>query len=214
LYFFNILPAVFFPSAARFQQPKGEDLIRPILQFLERTNSSFLLSLHPFDIYRSSFPIPFGFAIFDESPLCFIDDYPAGLRYRNSFDMMVDAVITSMAAMGHKDLPLIVAETGWPSAGIDTFLEEEDDLTLEHSEMFLRGLLAHLRSGSGTPLRKQGLLEVYVFELVEEEAKGMRNSGLLHHDMTSKYNFDFSDDPETRAVQEPKSFWVPSLSRW
>ncbi|CAA7060601.1 unnamed protein product [Microthlaspi erraticum] len=179
LYFFNILPAIFFPSAARFQQPKGEDTIRPILQFLERTNSSFLLNLHPYNVYESSFIVPFGHVIFDESPLCFIDDYPARLRYRNSFDMMVDAVITSMAAMGHKDLPLIVAETGWPSSGVETFSEE--DLTLVYSEMFLRGLLAHLRSGSGTPLRKEGLLAVYVFELVEEEAKGMRNSGLLHH---------------------------------
>uniref|UniRef100_A0A1J3I6J8 glucan endo-1,3-beta-D-glucosidase n=1 Tax=Noccaea caerulescens TaxID=107243 RepID=A0A1J3I6J8_NOCCA len=153
-----------------------------------------------------------GIALFDDSPLCYLDDFATGLRYRNSFDMMVDAVISSMAAMGHNNLPVIVTETGWPSSGIDTSAEE--DMTFLYSEMFLKGLLAHLRSGSGTPLRKEGLLEVYVFELVEEEAKGIRNSGLLHHNMTSKYSFEFSDDSKFQALPEDsKSIWLRSLWR-
>ncbi|WZZ17634.1 hypothetical protein YC2023_110723 [Brassica napus] len=189
--FFNVVPTAFPPSSAQFQEPTGEVIIRPILQFLERTNSSFLINLFPYNMYRSSFSIPIGFALFEEGPFNFRDDLTTGVRYRNLFDMMVDAVISSMAVMGHENLPVIVAETGWPSSGIDA---GEVDATLLYSEMFLKALLAHLRSGGGTPLRKEGVAEVYVFELVEKEAKqGVRNWGLLHHNMTSQYSFEFSD---------------------
>nr|VDD00857.1 unnamed protein product [Brassica oleracea] len=54
-----------------------------------------------------------------------------------------------MAVMGHENLSVIVAETGWPSSGIDS---GEDDATLLYSKMFLKGLLAHLRSGGGTKM--------------------------------------------------------------
>ncbi|KAL0671458.1 hypothetical protein Bca4012_034162 [Brassica carinata] len=53
-----------------------------------------------------------------------------------------------MAVMGYENLSLIVAETGWPSSGIDCEVDE----TLLYSEMFLKGLLAHLRSGGGTKM--------------------------------------------------------------
>ncbi|XP_019099906.1 PREDICTED: glucan endo-1,3-beta-glucosidase 2-like [Camelina sativa] len=195
--FFNIVPTAFPPSSAQFQQPNGEVIIRPILQFLERTNSSFLINLYPYNMYRSSFSIPIGFALFEEFPFNFRDDLTTGVRYRNLFDMMVDAVISAMAVMGHENLPVIVAETGWPSSGIDA---SEVDATLLYSEMFLKALLTHLRSGSGTPLRKEGVSEVYIFELVEKDARqGIRNWGLLHHNMTSKYSFEFSDGGEIRT---------------
>ncbi|CAH8360488.1 unnamed protein product [Eruca vesicaria subsp. sativa] len=190
--FFNIVPTAFPPSSAQFQEPNGEVIIRPILQFLERTNSSFLVNLFPYNMYRSSFSIPVGFALFEEGPFNFRDDLTTGVRYRNLFDMMVDAVISAMAVMGHENLPVVVAETGWPSSGIDG---GEVDATLLYSEMYLKGLLGHLRSGGGTPLRREGVAEVYVFELVERDddgKRGVRNWGLLHRNLSSKYGFEFS----------------------
>ncbi|KAF3486437.1 hypothetical protein F2Q69_00054374 [Brassica cretica] len=53
-----------------------------------------------------------------------------------------------MAVMGYENLSLIVAETRWPSSEIDCEVDE----TLLYSEMFLKGLLAHLRSGGGTKM--------------------------------------------------------------
>ncbi|KAF3543951.1 hypothetical protein DY000_02009302 [Brassica cretica] len=50
--------------------------------------------------------------------------------------------------MGYENLFLIVAETRWPSSGIDCEVDE----TLLYSEMFLKGLLAHLRSSGGTKM--------------------------------------------------------------
>ncbi|CAN8254502.1 unnamed protein product [Cochlearia groenlandica] len=199
--FFNIVPTAFPPSSAQFQNPTGEIIIRPILQFLERTNSSFLINLYPYNLYRSSFSIPIGFALFEESPFNFRDDLSTGVRYRNLFDMMVDAVISSMAVMGHENLPVIVAETGWPSSGIDG---NEVDATLMYSEMYLKALMNHLRSGSGTPLRKEGVAEAYIYELVEKDdggnkqQQGIKNWGLLHHNMTDKYSFEFSNGGRRR----------------
>ncbi|KAF2530448.1 hypothetical protein F2Q70_00030852 [Brassica cretica] len=53
-----------------------------------------------------------------------------------------------MAVMGYENLSLIVAETRCPSSEIDCEVDE----TLLYSEMFLKGLLAHLRSGGGTKM--------------------------------------------------------------
>ncbi|ESQ31296.1 hypothetical protein EUTSA_v10005331mg, partial [Eutrema salsugineum] len=179
--FTNTIPMAFPPSSARFQQPNGELIIKPILKFLERTNSSFIINLHPYQIYRSSFLIPLGFALFGNSPLYFRDDLKSGVRYDNLFDMMVDAVISSMAAMGHKNLPLIVAATGWPSSGINA---SEVDATLLYSEMFLEALITRLRYGRGRRLRKEGVSEVYIFELVDTK-QGVLNWGLVNDDMTN-----------------------------
>ncbi|WZZ82827.1 hypothetical protein YC2023_103399 [Brassica napus] len=53
-----------------------------------------------------------------------------------------------MSVMEHENLSLIVAETRWPSSVIDCEVDE----TLLYSEMILKGLLAHLRSGGGTKM--------------------------------------------------------------
>src|SRR5262249_14155623 len=113
-----------------------------------------------------------------------------GVRYRNLFDMMVDAVITSLAVAGHESIPVVVAETGWPSSGADP---GEVDATPEFAEMYIKGLVGHLRSGMGTPLRKEGVKETYIYELVDRDAKlGTRQWGILHANMSKKYNIEFS----------------------
>ncbi|XP_065869951.1 glucan endo-1,3-beta-glucosidase 2 [Euphorbia lathyris] len=188
--FVNAVTTPFPPSAANFQEPLGELVIRPLLQFLEDTNSSFLVKIYPYNMYRIYSEIPIGFALFQEHPFNFRDDLVTGVRYRNLFDMMADAVITSMALAGHQNVPLIVAETGWPSSGGEF---SEVDATLAFSEKYTRGLLAHLSSGLGTPLRKEGVAETYIFELIDKEGKeGSRNWGLLYANMSKKYKIDFS----------------------
>ncbi|ESQ44333.1 hypothetical protein EUTSA_v10006375mg [Eutrema salsugineum] len=196
--FSSIVPKAFPPSSAQFEQGNGEAIIRPILQFLERTNSSFMIKIDPYQMYRSSSSITIGFAIFETSRFNFREDLATGVRYHNLFDMMVDAVISSMAVMGHENIPVIVAETGWPSSGIDA---GEIDATPYYSGQFLRSLIGHLRRGSGTPLRKGGPSEVYIFELVDkydpEQPVTSRNWGILDHSLTDKYQLLGLKDSET-----------------
>ncbi|KAF9674642.1 hypothetical protein SADUNF_Sadunf10G0148100 [Salix dunnii] len=189
--FVNVITTPFPPSSGTFQEPLGDLLIKPLLQFLEDTNSSFLVNLYPYNLYRINSEIPLGFALFQEHPFNFRDDLITGVRYWNLFDMMVDAVVSALAVAGHENLPVIVAETGWPSTGGDP---TEVDAKLEYAEMYIKGLVGHLRSGVGTPLRKEGVSQAYIFELLDKDIvkQGTRNWGILYANMSKKYHVEFS----------------------
>lgn len=144
--------------------------------------------------------------LFQENPFNFRDDVITGVRYGNLFDMMVDAVIAAMAITGHENIPVIVAETGWPN-------ETEAKAAGNYAEMYLKGLVKHLRSGLGTPLRKGGVAEAYIHELFDDDDStnnGGRNDtigaaisggagagagqhwGIMYPNMTMKYTVNFS----------------------
>ncbi|KAF7830990.1 glucan endo-1,3-beta-glucosidase 2 [Senna tora] len=202
--FVSVVTTLFPPSAAQFQDFPGVDLMGPLLQFLNETNSSFLINVYPYNLYRLNPEIPIGIALFQEAPFNFRDDYATGVRYRNLFDMMIDAVVSAMAAAGYDNVPIVVTETGWPSAS--SAGDEEEDANIEYAEMYLKGLVKHLKSGEGTPLRKEGIASVYVYELFDKEAaeEGTqppgRRWGLLYPNLTKKYRIDFSGSSSSRAV--------------
>ncbi|KAK4277876.1 hypothetical protein QN277_015803 [Acacia crassicarpa] len=193
--FTGVITKSFPPSTARFQDFPGVDLIGPILQFLRHTNSSFLINLYPYNMYRLNSAIPIGFALFLEYPFNFRDDVAAGVRYQNLFDMMIDAVVSAMAAAGYENIPIVVTETGWPSAA-DAVAGNEEDVNKVYAEIYLKGLVKHLKSGKGTPLRKEGVAGVYIYELFDEEKKGTQESGqhwgILYPNLTNRYSFQFS----------------------
>ncbi|XP_075512581.1 glucan endo-1,3-beta-glucosidase-like [Primulina tabacum] len=197
--FFDIMTTSFPPSSAEFQEPISSLILRPLLQFLVETNSSLLINLYPYNVYRINYDIPIGFALFQENPFNFRDDVVTGVRYRNLFDMMVDGVIAAMAVAWQENIPVIVTETGWPS-------ETEAQAVGNYAEMYLKGLVKHLRSGIGTPLRKEGVTEAYIYELFDEshseyngtcDYASMREGagqhwGIMHPNLTMKYKVDFS----------------------
>ncbi|XP_039036059.1 glucan endo-1,3-beta-glucosidase 12-like [Hibiscus syriacus] len=193
--FFSTITTAFPPYSAEFQQPAGDLIVKPLLQFLEETNSSFLINLYPYNLYRLDSEIPVGFALFQDYPFNFRDDLVTGVRYFNLFDMMTDAVLTSMAVMGYENIPVVVVETGWPSGGGEAGEVEANEA---YAEMYLRELVRHLKSGVGTPLKKDGVAEVYVYELMDHEnASGdkqrARKLGILSENTTRKYNLEMYD---------------------
>lgn len=183
--FFNAVTSPFPPSSAQFQEPPNVNLIGPLLEFLRDTNSSFLINLYPYNLYRVRPEIPLGFALFQEHAFNFRDDLTTGVRYRNLFDVMVDAVVSAMALAGYETIPVVVTETGWPSAG------SELDANIGYAEIYLRGLVRHLKSGAGTPLLRDGVRAVYLYELFDKEG-ATRNWGVLYPNGTTKYQIDFS----------------------
>ncbi|XP_074306167.1 glucan endo-1,3-beta-glucosidase 12 [Silene latifolia] len=197
------LTTVFPPSAAEFQEPLYDVVILPLLNFLEESNSFFLINLYPYTTYSDiAHEIPLGFALFQESPFNYRDDPTTGVRYRNLFDVMVDAVLAAIAVAGHENIPIIVAETGWPSSpGPNASIGEDSDANPMFAELYLSGLVKHLKSGQGTPLKKDGVYEVYAFELFDPEvnvsqesyAQTERQWGIFYPNLTAKYNIDFSD---------------------
>ncbi|XP_054788471.1 glucan endo-1,3-beta-glucosidase [Prosopis cineraria] len=193
--FVSAISTPFPPSAAQFREPPGDNVIGPLLRFLRDTNSSFLINVYPYNLYRLRSEIPIGIALFQEHAFNFRDDVTTGVRYYNLFDMMIDAVVSAMAVAGYENIPIIVTETGWPSA---SSTGNEADANKVYAEIYLKGLVKHLKSGKGTPLRKEGLSEVYIYELFDKEPeRGKhplgRSWGILYPNLTMKYHhIDFS----------------------
>ncbi|XP_058100133.1 glucan endo-1,3-beta-glucosidase 2-like [Magnolia sinica] len=189
---FDIITSPFPPSAAEFKKPAAEWIMKPILDFITTTNSSFLINAYPYKLFRSHPEVPIGYALFQQNPFNFREDPTTGVQYRNLFDVMVDAVNSAMAAMDHKGIPVIVTETGWPSDG-DV---NEPEANKQYASMYNVGLVRHLRSGLGTPMRREGPTETYIFELFDEDMKqgprSDRHWGVLNRNMTMKYPIPFS----------------------
>ncbi|XP_077216651.1 glycosyl hydrolase superfamily protein [Tasmannia lanceolata] len=206
---FDIITNPFPPSAAQFQESVSTPFLKPLLDFLFETNSSFLINIYPYHFYRSNPEIPIGFALFeDHQAFNFRDDSMTGLRYRNLFDVMVDSVISAMAAIDHDGIPVVV-ETGWPSEGD----ANEPEATQLYAGMYVEGLMKHLRSSFGTPLRREGVTEVYVFELFDEELKLGATSGqhwgIFYPNFTNKYGIEFSGCNRGGVLMEMiVGFWV------
>ncbi|KAK7300557.1 hypothetical protein RJT34_11403 [Clitoria ternatea] len=186
--FFTAISSPFPPSAAQFQDPPGVTLFAPLLQFLHDTNSSFLINLYPYNLYRLRPEIPLGTALFQNYPFNFRDDFTTGVRYRNLFDIMVDAVVSALAVAGYESIPVVVTETGWPSGSVAA---NEAEANLGYAEIYLRGLVKHVRSGMGTPLLKDGVREVFVYEMFDDEGAG-RKWGVFYPNCTFKYRIDLS----------------------
>ncbi|KAL5709253.1 hypothetical protein ACHQM5_019964 [Ranunculus cassubicifolius] len=196
--FTDVITTAFPPSSGEFHESVTESLMKPVLQFLAETHSPFLISVYPYELYRTEPTIPLGYALFEEPAFMYRDDTMSGVRYRNLFDSMVDSVITAIAKLGHENIPVIVTETGWPN------IDETKDVDADriYAEMYIRGLVRHVKSGRGTPLRKEGVPETYVFELfdnseINDTSEIRRQWGILNQDMTQKYNIDFSGSDQT-----------------
>ncbi|XP_058207195.1 glucan endo-1,3-beta-glucosidase 11 [Rhododendron vialii] len=195
--FLKVVTTAFPPSSAEFQPPVADVLVKPLLDFLDQTNSSFLVNLRPYDVYKAKHEIPIGFALFRETPFNFRDDAVTGVRYRNLFDAMVDAVVSAMAVAGHENIPVVVTETGWPSGQVPG-VNGDPDATELFAGMYVNGLIEHLKSGLGTPLRKEGVAQAYVYELFDSDERQENGTGpvpyygILYPNMTLKVNVDFS----------------------
>ncbi|XP_068667738.1 glucan endo-1,3-beta-glucosidase 12-like [Aristolochia californica] len=191
---FDVIKNPFPPSTAQFEESASKSLVSPLLDFLSATNSSFLINLYPYHFFRSAAELPIGYLLFQENqPFTYREDPMTGLRYRNLFDMMIDAVITAMDALGRdRSIPVVVTETGWPSEG-DVNEPEANEF---FAGIYVNGLVRHLRSNQGTPLRREGAAATYIFELFDNKQKqGPRTErqwGILYPNLSRKYPIDFS----------------------
>uniref|UniRef100_A0A0A9DGD8 X8 domain-containing protein n=1 Tax=Arundo donax TaxID=35708 RepID=A0A0A9DGD8_ARUDO len=124
-------------------------------------------------------------------------DDGSGLAYSNMLDAQLDAVHSAMRRLGFGDVDIVVAETGWPSAGEDWEVGVSVDLARDYNKNTIR----HLGSGVGTPLMPNRTFEVSIFSLFDENLKpgpvSERNFGLFHADMTPVYDVGILAAPET-----------------
>ena len=93
-----------------------------------------------------------------------------------------------------------MAEFWWLCRQEQQHITVETEAALAYAEMYLVGLISHLNSGLRTPLRKEGLVGVYIHELFDEDDIALtidnvthqpgQRWGILYHNMTMKYKID------------------------
>ncbi|CAO2834886.1 unnamed protein product [Amaranthus hypochondriacus] len=110
---FSIVPllnSAFPPSSAEFNEPINDVIIKPLLDFLNEANSSLFVNVYPYDLFRLTNDLPLGYALFQGGNFNFRDDPNSGVRYRNLFDVMIDAILSVMMVSGHENILIIVIE--------------------------------------------------------------------------------------------------------
>ncbi|KAI5070928.1 hypothetical protein GOP47_0013179 [Adiantum capillus-veneris] len=203
-----ILSSSYPPSAGAFNPSIANTIMKPMLDFLAKTNSYVMLNAYPFFAYESEPDvISLEYAIFASK--AGVKDPKTGLYYTNLFDAQLDAFFAAMALLGHSNLNIVVAETGWPSKG-DT---SEIGASPRNAAMYMSNLMKHITSNSGTPLRRGASIDTYIFALFNENMKdgptSERNYGLFYPDKHNVYDLDMTLPKSHTAVSATRAPMTP-----
>ena len=174
------------PSTGTFPAA-NVDTMSAIFQFLQDTGSVFSLNVYPFFAQNSTPSIDEDYALFNPNNANVNDN---GKTYTNLFDAMVDTFIAAMHRLNSNfDLPLVVTETGWPSAG------DGRGVSIANAQTYNNNLVQHVLGNDGTPDRPSINIQTYIFALFNEDAKlpGIEQHwGLYYPDETPVYNVNLS----------------------
>ena len=188
---------VFPPSAGVFRPDIADAVVRPLLAFLERTDSYLFVDAYTYFTWSANHTIePHHNAQLapspSPSPAYQYHDPGTGLSYTNLLDHMLDAVVAAMCRAGHCGGRLALAETGWPNAGdLDQF-----GANARNAATYNRNMARHLASGAGTPRRPGMRMPAFVFALFNEDLKTgpatERHWGLFHPNGSAVYEVDLT----------------------
>lgn len=181
-----------------------------IVQFLNKNNAPFTVNIYPFLSLYGNDNFPINYAFFDGASQPIVDK-GTGIQYTNVFDANFDTLVSALKAVGFGQMPIIVGEVGWPTDG-------DKSATIDYAYRFYNGLLPRLASNRGTPLRP-GFIEVYLFGLLDEDAKSIapgnfeRHWGIFRYDGQPKFALDFTGQGQNKLpvgaqnVQYQPSKW-------
>lgn len=171
------------PSTGRFRPGWDTGVLAPMLKFLRETKSPFVVNPYP---YFEANPKNINYCIFRTNRGKF-DRYTKKMYY-NMLDSQLDAVYSSMKALGYPDVDIVIGETGWPTVG-EAF---QTWVNPEIAQTFNSRLVMHVDSGKGTPLMPDRKFETYIFSLFIENQKpgpiAERSFGLFNPDFTPVYD--------------------------
>jgi len=89
--------------------------------------------------------------------------------------------------VGGSSVPIVVSESGWPSAGGDA------STTVTNAQTYNQNLINHV--GTGTP-KRPGAIEAYIFAMYNEDqkqgAETEKNFGLFYPNQQPVYTINFS----------------------
>ncbi|XP_022996249.1 probable glucan endo-1,3-beta-glucosidase A6 [Cucurbita maxima] len=190
----DILQSSFPPSNGTFRADISDRVMKPMLQFLNRTKSFFFLDVYPFFPWASDpVNIKLDYALFESKNITYSDP-GSGLTYTNLFDQMVDSVIFAMKRLGYPDIRVFISETGWPNGGD----YDQIGANIHNAAVYNRNIVKRVTAKPpvGTPARPGWVLPTIIFSLYNENQKpGLgteRHFGLLYPNRSAVYEMDLS----------------------
>ncbi|XVF10286.1 hypothetical protein REPUB_Repub07fG0169700 [Reevesia pubescens] len=185
-----ILQTSYPPSAGAFREDLI-DCLSETLSFHQKTGSPFLINAYPYFAYKGNpKQVSLDFVLFQ--PNQGVIDPSTNLHYDNMLYAQIDAVYSALASLGYKKLPVHISETGWPSKGD----EDEAGSTPDNAKKYNGNLIKLISKKTGTPMRPNSDLNIYVFALFNENMKpgptSERNYGLFKPDGTPAYALGIS----------------------
>ncbi|OWM68713.1 hypothetical protein CDL15_Pgr024900 [Punica granatum] len=183
------------PSKGHFRPAVNRTMIQ-LLTFLSEHHSPFFATISPYQSLLQNKNTSLNFALFRAAARPHNDGHR---NYKNSFDLSYDTLVTALYSSGFPGMEIVIAEIGWPTDGAA-------DATSLLAEEFMKGLLDHLQSKSGTPLRpRHPPLETYLFSLLDEDQRNVssgnfeRHWGIFTFDGQAKYQVDLGQDSRKLA---------------
>ncbi|KAL7602768.1 hypothetical protein Lser_V15G16802 [Lactuca serriola] len=159
------------PSQGAFR-PELTQIMTDLVTFLNSNGSPFIVNIYPFLSLYSNSDFPQDYAFF-EGTTHSVTDGPN--VYYNAFDGNYDTLVSALNKLGFGQIPIVIGEVGWPTDGAIT-------ANVNAARVFNQGLINHVLSNKGTPLRPgQGPTDVYLFGLFDEEAKSVLPGGFERH---------------------------------
>ncbi|XP_050207186.1 probable glucan endo-1,3-beta-glucosidase A6 [Mercurialis annua] len=201
----NVLESSFPPSNGTFRSDISDPVIKPMLNFLNRTKSFFFLDVYPYFPWAENWKnINLDYALFKSKNITYSDPV-SNLTYTNLFDQMVDATIFAMKRLGYPDIRIFIAETGWPNNG--DF--DQVGANIYNAAIYNRNVVKKLttKPAIGTPARPGSAIPSFLFALFNENQKPgpgtERHFGLLYPNGTNIYEIDLSGETPESEFKEP-----------
>ncbi|XP_031398574.1 glucan endo-1,3-beta-glucosidase 5-like [Punica granatum] len=171
------------PSQGAFR-PELTDIMTQLVSFLNTNGSPFVVNIYPFLSLYGSSDFPQDYASFEGTTHPVTDGNNV---YTNAFDGNFDTLVAALTKIGYSQMPIVIGEVGWPTDGAF-------NANLSAARAFNQGLINHVLSNRGTPLRP-GVppMDVYLFSLLDEGAKSVlpgnfeRHWGIFSFDGQAKY---------------------------
>ncbi|MQL75057.1 hypothetical protein Taro_007421 [Colocasia esculenta] len=171
------------PSLGSFR-PELTQIMTQLVSFLNLNGSPFVVNIYPFLSLFGSSDFPQEYAFFEGTSHPVVDGQNV---YYNAFDGNYDTLVAALNRIGYGQMPIAIGEVGWPTDGALS-------ANLTAARAFNQGLINHVLSNKGTPLRPGSPpVDIYLFSLLDEDQKSLlpgnfeRHWGIFSFDGQAKY---------------------------